>query len=112
MVPEPDVESVPVILPGVDTAVYEVMVEPPSLLDAVYVTLADVAPVTVAVPIVGAVGTFAVVILLEAALDVPVPTELVALTEKVYDVFADRPVTLIGEEEPVPVIPPGLDVAV
>jgi hypothetical protein len=35
IVPDPAVAKVPVILPGLDTAVYEVIVEPPSLDDAV-----------------------------------------------------------------------------
>jgi small neutral amino acid transporter SnatA (MarC family) len=59
------------------------MVEPPSLVGAVYVTVAAVAVVPVAVPIVGAPGTFAVVILFDAALFVPVPAPFVAVTENV-----------------------------
>jgi hypothetical protein len=57
IVPEPACDKVPVILPGVDIAVYEVIVEPPLLAGAVYETVAVVAPVAVAVPIVGAPGT-------------------------------------------------------
>jgi hypothetical protein len=47
--------SVPVIPPGDDVAVYETMVAPPLLLGAVKATVAVVAPVAVATPIVGAV---------------------------------------------------------
>jgi hypothetical protein len=49
--------------------------------------------------------------LFEAALDGPVPPGVVPATENVYAVLAVKPVTVIGEE-PVPVKPPGLDVAV
>jgi hypothetical protein len=83
IVPEPAVEIDPVIPPGEETAVYEVIVEPPSLEEAVYVTVATVGVVAVAVPIVGALGTFNVVILLDAALEGPVPAPLVAATENV-----------------------------
>ena len=65
-------------------------------------TVAVVFPVAVAVPIVGAPGTLAVVTLLEAALWPPVPAPFVAVTENVYDVFAAKPVTLIGEVALVP----------
>jgi hypothetical protein len=40
------------------------------------------------------------------------PAALEARTVNVYEVPADRPVTVIGLEEPVLVIPPGLEVAV
>jgi hypothetical protein len=63
--------------------VYSVIVEPPSLAGAVYATVAVVAPVAVAVPIVGAPGTPAVVTLFDAALDGPVPAPFVANTENV-----------------------------
>ena len=43
---------------------------------------------------------------------VPVPTELVATTVKVYPVPLVRPVTVIGEEVPVAVMPPGEEVTV
>jgi hypothetical protein len=49
---------------------------------------------------------------LEAVEATPVPAELVAVTVKVYAVPLVNPVTVIGEELPVPVIPPGLDVTV
>jgi hypothetical protein len=57
MVPEPDVAKLPVILPGDEIAVYDVIVAPPLLEEAVYDTVAVLVPVAVAVPIVGAVGT-------------------------------------------------------
>jgi hypothetical protein len=47
-----------------------------------------------------------------AALGAPVPAPLVAVTVNVYDVFDVNPLTVTGEEAAVPVIPPGLDVAV
>ncbi len=42
----------------------------------------------------------------------PVPAELVAVTVKVYEVPLVRPVTVIGDDAPVPVSPPGFDVTV
>jgi hypothetical protein len=50
--------------------------------------------------------------LLLAALAALAPTELDAVTVNVYEVVCDNPETVIGDEELVPVIPPGLDVAV
>ena len=44
--------------------------------------------------------------------DTDVPPELVAVTENVYIVFDANPDTVIGEDEPVPVNPPGLLVTV
>jgi hypothetical protein len=79
---------------------------------AVNATVADVEPVAVAVPIVGAPGTtLGVTLLLEPLAD-PVPNALVAVTVKVYVVPTVRPDTVIGLAAPVPVMPPGLDVAV
>jgi hypothetical protein len=42
----------------------------------------------------------------------PVPIAFVAVTVNVYDVAAVKPLTVIGDELPVPVTPPGLDVTV
>jgi len=56
MVPEPAVLNVPVMPPGDDVAVYDVIGTPPSNAGAVYETVAVVVPVAVAVPIVGAFG--------------------------------------------------------
>ncbi len=52
------------------------------------------------------------VTLLLAALAGPVPAALVAVTVKVYATPVVRPVTVIGEDDPVAVMPPGLEVAV
>jgi hypothetical protein len=98
------------MLPGEEVAVYVVIVEPPSLAGAVNGTDA-VVPETVAVPIVGAPGTEAVVILFDTALAPPVPAPLVAVTVNVYAVFAVKPVTLIGDVALVAVIPSGEEVA-
>ena len=64
----------------------------------------------VAEPIVGALGNVVTVIDAPEALDVP--PELVAVTVNVYAVFAVKPDTVIGEDVPVPVKPPGLLVTV
>jgi hypothetical protein len=77
----------------------------------VYATVAEALP-AVAVPIVGACGTVVAVMLLEAAEAGPVPVALVAVTVNVYDVLDARPVTVTGDEAPVPVNPPGLEVTV
>jgi hypothetical protein len=50
--------------------------------------------------------------LLEAAEAALVPRELVAVTVNVYDVLDSKPVTDIGDDAPVPVNPPGLEVTV
>ena len=84
---------------------------PPLLAGAVKVTDACALP-AVAVPIVGAPGTLAGVTLFDAADAAPVPTAFVAVTVNVYAVPLVRPVTVIGEAEPVPVSPPGLEVTV
>jgi hypothetical protein len=47
----------PVMLPGLEVAVYCVIVDPPLSLGAVNETVADVGDATEAVPIVGASGT-------------------------------------------------------
>jgi hypothetical protein len=52
------------------------------------------------------------VTLLLAALAGPVPNAFVAVTVNVYEVPFVRPLTVMGEAEPVPVTPPGLDVTV
>jgi hypothetical protein len=57
IVPEPEVARLPVIPPGLDVAVYSVIGTPPSDTGAVYETVAVVAPIAVAVPIVGAPGS-------------------------------------------------------
>ena len=83
------------------------IVLPPLLAGAVNATVAVLLPVAVAVPIVGAPGTVYGVAELLAELAAPVPTELVAVTVKVYAVPLVNPVTVIGLVVLVPVIPPG-----
>jgi hypothetical protein len=57
IVPLPAPVKVPVIPPGEDVATYLKMAEPPLFVGAVNETVAEVAPVAVADPIVGAPGT-------------------------------------------------------
>jgi hypothetical protein len=64
------------------------------------------------VPIVGASGAVAGVTELDALDAVLVPNALVAVTVKVYAVPFVRPVMVIGDEPPVAVMPPVLDVTV
>jgi len=52
------------------------------------------------------------VTLLEAPLAGPVPVAFVAVTVNVYAVPFVKPETVIGEDDPVPVKPPGLEVTV
>jgi hypothetical protein len=73
-------------------------------------TLTELVLNTVAVPIVGGPGF--VIIEFDIPDDTDVPPELVAVTENVYIVFDINPDTVIGEDEPVPVKPPGLLVTV
>ena len=86
---------------------------PPVFVGAVKLTealpLLPVAEIPVGVP--GAV-TGAGVTEDDALEVVPVPTELVAATVKVYAVPLVRPVTVIGEDVPVAVRPPGEAVTV
>ena len=84
---------------------------PPFEEGAVKVTVACELP-PVAVPTVGAPGTVLGVTEFEADEAVLVPALLVAVMVKVYAVPLVSPVTVIGEDAPVPVIPPGEDVAV
>ena len=91
------------------------MIVPVPPLGAVNETETAVELDTIAEPIVGALGG---VVTEDDALDeTDVPPELVAVTEKVYDVFPDNPETDIAETDvvedvPVPVKPPGLLVTV
>ena len=82
MVPLPAWDMVPVMFPGLEVAVYDVIAEPPSEAGAVKGTDAWPFP-AVAVPMVGASGTVAGVTELEAALAALVPTLLVAVTVNV-----------------------------
>ena len=85
------------------------MIVPVPLGDVKATLTADVLD-TVAVPMVGELDI--VVTDVEALDETDVPLELVEVTEKVYGVFAVNPVTLIGDDVPVPVKPPGLLVTV
>jgi hypothetical protein len=79
-------------------------------LGAIKATLTSVVLDTVAVPIVGVLGFVVTDVDTLDATDVP--PELVAVTENVYDVFADNPDTVIGEDVPVPIKLPELLVTV
>jgi hypothetical protein len=100
IVPEPACERVPVIAPGLEVAVYEVIVAPPLLAGAVNATVAVVLPVAVAEPIVGACGTVAAVIELEDDDAGLTPAELVAVTVNAYAVADASPVTVRGLDPP------------
>jgi hypothetical protein len=104
---------VPVMPPGEEVAVYEVIAAPPSLAGAVKSTVACALPGD-AMPIVGAPGTVAGVAPFDAADAGPVPIAFVAVTLNVYVVPFTRPVTSIDVQGAVqvPVIVPGEDVAV
>ena len=78
----------------------------PVPLDAVKATLTAVVLDTVAEPMVGGVGF--VVTALDAVDATDVPSELVAVAVIVYSVFGVNPDTIIGDDEPVPINPPGL----
>jgi hypothetical protein len=75
------------------------------------VTLTTAAPKIVGEAVFTGATAPGVIVLLEplAAL---VPAELVAVTVKLYEVREVKPLTVIGELAEVPVIPPGLEVAV
>jgi hypothetical protein len=64
------------------------------------------------VPTVGAPGTVVAVTEPLALDEEEVPVVLAAVTENVYEVALARPVTVTGEDAPVPVNDPGLDVTV
>ena len=86
--------------------------EPPVIVGAVKLTVALPLP-PLAEILVGTPGAIAAGVTADDALEaVPVATELVAMTVKVYAVPLVRPVTVIGEEEPVAVRPPGEEVTV
>ena len=84
---------------------------PPLLAGGVKLTETLAFPAITA-PIVGALGTVAGVIVLDARDGKPEPTELVATTLKVYAVPFIRPATVNGLALPVAVSPPGLEVTV
>ena len=87
------------------------IVEPPLLAGGAKLTFACALP-AVAVPIVGAPGTVAGVTEFDGAEAGPGPTALVAVTVKVYAVPLTRPGTVIGDADPVAVMPFGNEVTV
>ena len=87
------------------------MGEPPVEPGAVNDTVAWVFPAT-AETAVGAPGTVAGVTAVDGVDAAPGPTAFVAVTVKVYAVPFARPDTVIGDDVPVPVNPPGFDMAV
>jgi hypothetical protein len=99
---------VPVKPPGLLVTVKPVIVPVPP--GAVKVILTSVELETVTVPIIGALVLVVTdVVKLDGA---EVPPELVEVTVNVYGVFAVNPDTVIGDDVPVPVKPPGLLVTV
>jgi hypothetical protein len=102
IVPEPAWDNVAVTPPGEDVAVYDVIVAPPLEAGAVKATVAEVDPVFVAVPIVGALGTVRGTTAAETVDVAPVPAALVALTRNVYDVAFVKPVTVADADVEVP----------
>ena len=107
-------EDVPVAVmpPGEEVTVYPVIVAPPVLVGAVKLTVALPLLPLAEIPV-GAPGAIAAGVTADDALEAaPVPTELVAVTVKVYAVPLVRPVTVIGDDVPVAVMPPGEEVTV
>jgi hypothetical protein len=86
------------------------VIVPSPPLGAVKATLTALELDTVTVPIVGAFGI--VVTGVDAFDETDVPPEFVAVTVNEYNLFANNPNTVIGEDVPVPVKPPGLLVTV
>ena len=90
------------------------MTLPPVLTGATKLTDAWAFP-GLAVPMVGAPGMAAPAVgvtLFDAADDKPVPITFFAVTVKIYAVPLARPVTVSGEDVPLAVSPPGLEVTV
>ena len=108
-------EDVPVAVtpPGEEVTVYPVIVAPPVFVGAVKLTVA-VPLLPLAETLVGTPGAVIAGVTAGDALEaVPVPTELVATTVKVYAVPLVSPVTVIGDEGPLAVtaVPPPTGVA-
>jgi hypothetical protein len=106
---------------GLEVAVYPVIVEPPSFPSVQLTVTWGAEPLAtpvalVAVPMVGAWGSVEAVTEAVAPDAGPVPLALVAVTEKVYDVPAVRPVVTVQlvavATEAVQVPPAGLEVTV
>ena len=107
-------EDAPVAVrpPGEEVTVYPVIADPPVFVGAVKLTVA-LPLLTVAEIPVGVPGAVAAGLTADDAFEaVPVATELVAMTVKVYAVPLVSPVTVIGDDAPVAVRPPGEEVTV
>ena len=93
-----DKEPVAVRPPGEEVTVYPVIADPPVFVGAVKLTVA-LPLLLVAEILVGTPGAIAAGVTADDALEAaPVPTELVAVTVKVYAVPLVRPVTVIGDQ--------------
>jgi len=87
-----------------DRTVYDVTALPPVEAGADQLMMADALPATAETPV-GGSGTAAGTTAFDGADAAPVPTLLVALTVKVYDVPLVRPVIVTGDPETVTVAP-------
>jgi hypothetical protein len=97
--------------PLLAVTVYRVIADPPLNAGVDHVTVALVSPI-LAATFVGASGAVAGVTEFEALDAVLVPTALLAVTVNVYVVPLFNPVIVIGDEPPVAVNPPILEVTV
>jgi hypothetical protein len=105
-------DAVPVaVAPSFRITVYPVIGYPPVNVGAVNAIDAVAVPLYVTPVNVGAGGTPGEMLLL-AELDKLLPIKLVANTVNVYGTLFVRPVTVIGDDVPVAVIPPGDEVTV
>jgi hypothetical protein len=103
IVPDPDWDTVPVLAPVFEVAVYVVIAEPPLDAGAVNATVADVDPVAATAPMVGAPGTVTGVTGADAPDAPEVPPAFVAVTLTVYGVPFVSPVTSQDPDAPVTV---------
>jgi len=107
IVPEPAWDTVPVLAPVFEVAVYVVIAEPPLDAGMVNATVADVDPDAVTVPMVGAPGTVTGVTGVDGADAADVPPAFVAAAVNVYVVPFVRPLTSHDPESPATVhVPP------
>jgi hypothetical protein len=97
--------------PGDDVTVYPVIVAPPLLAGAEKLTVTNWLP-RAALVIVGAPGTVLGVIDAEGLLEALDPYTFLAVTVNVYAVPFVSPETIMGDDAPVAVSPPGDDVTV
>ena len=109
IVPEPAWDTVPVLAPVFEVAVYVVIAEPPLDAGAVNATVADVDvdPAAATAPMTGAPGTVSGVTDADAPDAPEVPPAFVAAAVNVYAVPFVRPVTSHDPDSPVTVhVPP------